>query len=335
MIYLLLQTAVELGRMSGGIGTSGDGSRSGFTGSFPVVSTGCAGGRANIAVPLAGLRAIVDRWLVEDCPGFDYGGAVVGSRMVQATLFAKSPGVLAGTVFFNTVFDALGCTVEWAKSIEDGAVLDIPTSGKVGIATVSGPAFLVLQGERVALNTLAECSGIATAAARVVRIANNARWSGRIAGTRKTTPGFRLVQKYGMMVGGMDTHRMDLSSMIMLKDNHIAAAGSIPGAISEAKQIGGFSLKVDVECSNLSDALVAADAGADVVMLDNFSPEDFREAAKNLRKAYPKLLIEGSGGLTEETVSNYFAPEADVLSFSVNRYATPLDMSLKIQPASP
>jgi nicotinate-nucleotide pyrophosphorylase (carboxylating) len=282
------------------------------------------------AVPLAGLGAMVDAWLMEDCPSFDYGGAVVGRRPVRAVLYAKSSGMLAGAVFFNRVFAALGCSVFWEAGYRDGSWLELPRTGRLPLATVTGPANLVLQGERVALNALAECSGIATAAARVATAAAAAEWGGRLAGTRKTTPGFRLVQKYGMMVGGMDTHRMDLSSMIMLKDNHIAAAGSIVEAVRAAKAVGGFALKIDVECGDFETAQIAAGAGADVVMLDNFAAEEFRNAAKRLRGEFPQLVIEGSGGLTEDTVSSYMCPEADVLSFSINRYATPLDISLKI-----
>lgn len=288
------------------------------------------GAQSTASIPLAGLDALVELWLTEDCPAFDYGGAVVGQKPVRAVLFAKSPGMLAGSVFFDRVFTRLGCAVAWEAGFVDGATLALPPSGKLPIAIVTGPANLVLQGERVALNSLAECSGIATAAARMTAAAREAGWAGRLAGTRKTTPGFRLVQKYGMMVGGMDTHRMDLSSMIMLKDNHIAAAGSIPAAICAAKAVGGFSLKVDVECGDLETARIAAGAGASVVMLDNFSAADFCATAKILRAEFPHLIIEGSGGLTESTLSDYMCPEADVLSFSVNRYASSLDMSLKI-----
>jgi nicotinate-nucleotide pyrophosphorylase (carboxylating) len=285
------------------------------------------------AVPAAQLAALVDGWLLEDCPGFDYGGAVVGDRVVRAVLYAKADGVLAGRVFFDRVFAVLGCAVEWRDGCGDGVEVLLPErGGRLAVATVTGPAHLVLQGERVALNALAECSGVATAAARVVAVARARGWRGRVAGTRKTTPGFRLVQKYGMMVGGMDPHRMDLSSMIMLKDNHVAAAGSVAEAVRAAKGVGGFSLKVDVECGDVEAACVAAEAGADVVMLDNFAPDAFCRGAKLLRAQFARLTIEGSGGLTEETIGEYMCDEADVLSFSINRYATPLDMSLKIQP---
>jgi nicotinate-nucleotide pyrophosphorylase (carboxylating) len=284
-------------------------------------------------VPTAGLAKMVDHWLEEDCSGFDYGAGVVGSGNATAFLFAKSTGIVAGRVFFDAVFNRLGCEVTWSLAYQEGSVVD-PTAfprRRIKVAVVTGPVRLILQGERIALNALAECSGIATAAARFVAIAKAAHWNGVLAGTRKTTPGFRLVQKYGMLIGGMDTHRMDLSSMIMLKDNHIAAAGSIRAAVVAARAIGGFSLKIDVECSTLAQAIEAADAGGDIVMLDNFDPAVFRETATTLRVRYPGLIIEGSGGLSEATISQFFCNAADVLSFSINRYAAPMDFSLKIQ----
>ncbi|KAJ3087067.1 hypothetical protein HK102_011888 [Quaeritorhiza haematococci] len=143
-------------------------------------------------------------------------------------------------------------------------------------------------------------------------------WKGMIAGTRKTTPGFRLVEKYAMLVGGIDTHRMDLSSMIMLKDNHIWATGSITQAVQNARKAGGFSIKIEVECQSEEEANEAIAAGADIVMLDNFDGAKLHVAAKNLRNKWEggvvtstgrrTFLVEGSGGLTEENVVDYFSP---------------------------
>lgn len=287
------------------------------------------------AVPLAQLRKSVAAWLEEDCPSFDYAAAVVGSEQRSAQLYVKSSGVIAGIVFFESVFDHLGCNVQWSSDISDGTRIDVSAAGrdgKVPIAVVTGPVRCILQGERVALNAMAECCAIATAAAEISALVTEVGWKGRVAGTRKTTPGFRLVQKYGMIAGGMDSHRMDLSSMIMLKDNHIAAAGSITSAVAAARKLGGFSLKIDVECGSLKDAREAASAGADIVMLDNFSASAFRATAVTLKKEFPEVTIEGSGGLNKETMSKYMIQEADVLSFSVNRHVDAFDMSLKVVP---
>ncbi len=119
--------------------------------------------------------------------------------------------------------------------------------GRTVCATVTGPVRGILLGERVGLNILARCSGIATRTRDVVATVRAAGYRGLLAGTRKTTPGFRLVEKYGMLVGGADTHRMDLSAMVMLKDNHVWSRGSIADAVAAAKAVAGFSMRVDVE----------------------------------------------------------------------------------------
>ena len=126
-------------------------------------------------------------------------------------------------------------------------------------------------------------SSSATKARAMQNIVEQKKWRGRVAGTRKTTPGFRIVEKYALLVGGCDGHRMDLSSMIMLKDNHVKSTGSITAAVHKARAVGGFALKIEVECSSLNDALEAAKAGADVVMLDNLSPTALAVCVKQLR----------------------------------------------------
>merc|ERR1712232_1073811 len=134
--------------------------------------------------------------------------------------------------------------------------------------------------------------------------------------TRKVTPGFRLVQKYAVLVGGCDSHRMDLSSMIMLKDNAIDSCGSITNAVKKARQLGGFSLKIEVECRNLEEAIEAGNSNADVIMLDNFTPENAIIVSKEIKTKFPHILIEVSGGITEDTAINYMGPHIDILSTS-------------------
>jgi nicotinate-nucleotide pyrophosphorylase (carboxylating) len=167
-------------------------------------------------------KSQITEWLREDTPSFDYGGFVVGNETRTATLFCKSPGVLAGVPFFDEVFAQCDCKVEWVS--KEGSFVD-PKSSKISVARVTGPTRKLLLGERVALNTLARCSGVATRSKEMLELVRKAGYMGVLAGTRKTTPGFRLVEKYGMLVGGVDGHRHDLSSMIMLKDNHIWARG--------------------------------------------------------------------------------------------------------------
>lgn len=166
----------------------------------------------------------VRNWLREDTPSFDYGGVVVGDREETAVLLCKSSGVLSGVPFFNAVFSELHCDVTWHAS--EGDLLKPIRK----VATVTGSARNLLLAERVALNCLTRASGVATVSRRYADIAKDNGWTGSIAGTRKTTPGFRLVEKYSLLVGGVSMHRYDLSSMIMLKDNHIWSAGSIKQA---------------------------------------------------------------------------------------------------------
>lgn len=180
-------------------------------------------------------------------------------------------------------------------------------------------------------------------------------WQGTLAGTRKTTPGFRVVEKYGILVGGADPHRHDLSHMTMLKDNHVWAcannraaadggvadpssesiAAAIPRAVLAAKSSGGFATKVEVECRSVEEANAAIGAGADVVMLDNFTPEGVREAARLLKQEWAgkqrSFLIEVSGGLTESNAAAYTCPDVDILSTSSIHQGTGIvDFSLKV-----
>ncbi|KAF4123069.1 nicotinate-nucleotide pyrophosphorylase (carboxylating) [Geosmithia morbida] len=250
----------------------------------------------------------VTAWLAEDTPSFDYGGFVVGEGERTATLWGKSAGVIAGRPFFDEVFAQCGCEVEWRAA--EGSEVDLMAEegGKKALATVRGPVRGILLGERVALNTLARCSGIATRSRELVSLLREAGYRGTLAGTRKTTPGFRLVEKYGMLVGGADAHRMDLSAMVMLKDNHVWSRGSIADAVAAAKSVAGFSVKIEVEVQSEKEADEAIDAGADVVMLDNFGPQEVRTAAASIRERWAgkkNFLLEVSGGLRADNVEPY------------------------------
>jgi len=272
----------------------------------------------------------VTAWLAEDTPSFDYGGYVVGDVHREAFLFGKGKqaAVLAGSPFFTEVFTQLGCQVEW--HMKEGDTFE-PVKH---VATVRGKARHLLLGERVALNMLARCSGIATKSKRIKDLARGYGYKGIVAGTRKTTPGFRLVEKYGMLVGGIDTHRYDLSSMIMLKDNHIWSSGSITAAIQQARAVGGFSLLIDVEVGSEAEADEAIDAGADIVMLDNIEGNDLVDVTRRLKEKWSgkKFLFETSGNITETNLQERAINEIDILSTSVvHQSVQHIDFSLKIQ----
>lgn len=284
-------------------------------------------------LPPPQIESIVHVWLQDDMPShFDVGGHVVGNEIKTAQLLMKSPGVLAGLPFFEKVFDVCGgCTIRWEDVSQEGTMLDASSSNKILLATISGPVSHLLRGERTALNTLSRCSGVATLGYQCKQIANAHNWEGMVAGTRKTTPGFRLVEKYGLLVGGCATHRLDLSQMVMLKDNHIWSAGSITNAVKKALKIAGFTQKVEVECQSLEEAMEAADAGAHIVMLDNFEPKCLKLNAATLKAKYPHLIVEASGGITMETMSDYFDDNVDVISQGkLTQGYDCVDFSLKI-----
>jgi nicotinate-nucleotide pyrophosphorylase len=301
----------------------------------------------------ASWKTQITAWLAEDTPSFDVGGFVVGDELRTATLWGKSSGILAGIPFFNEVFAQCGCTVEWHS--REGSHIETHHGGKMALATVRGPARGLLEGERVALNILARCSGIASMSRRLLVNLRSAGYKGILAGTRKTTPGFRLVEKYGMLVGGADTHRMDLSTMTMLKDNHVWSRGSITKAVHAAKAAGGFSVKVEVEVQSEEEADEAIAAGADVVMLDNFTGDGVKVAARSLKEKWKgkrEFLLEVSGGLTEDNAERYICngrfltsytrrngvgcpltlfPDVDILSTSsIHQGVRHIDFSLKI-----
>ncbi|XP_018606401.1 nicotinate-nucleotide pyrophosphorylase [carboxylating]-like [Scleropages formosus] len=280
-------------------------------------------------IPPQTLTKLVREWLAEDTPNFDPAGLCVGSQEVRAVLLCKTPGsVLAGCPFFGAVFAELGCSVEWLRCEGHKFGSDAVTKA----AIVKGSARCVLLGERPALNCLARTSGIATRCGQFTDLARSAGWTGQLAGTRKTTPGFRLVEKYAMLVGGVSTHRHDLSGMVMLKDNHIWTSGSITQALKNARSVCGFSSKIEVECGSKEEAREAAAAGADIIMLDNFSPETLHSAALSLKQEFPSVLIEGSGGVTPQSLPLYFSPHVDILSLGCITQGCPtVDFSLKIE----
>ncbi|KDR83927.1 hypothetical protein GALMADRAFT_54524 [Galerina marginata CBS 339.88] len=270
-------------------------------------------------------------WLAEDTPSFDYGGYVVGEVLREAFLLGKGSqtAVLAGSPFVTEIFTQLGCEVEW--HVTEGNTFE-PVKH---VATVRGKARFLLLGERIALNLLARCSGIATKSKRIKDLARGYGFTGTIAGTRKTTPGFRLVEKYGMIVGGIDPHRHDLSSMIMLKDNHIWSSGSITAAIQQAREVGGFSLLLDVEVGSEAEADEAIEAGADIIMLDNIEGAELVSVARALKEKWNgqrKFLFETSGNITEANLQERAINEIDILSTSVvHQSVQHIDFSLKIQ----
>ncbi|KAI5960129.1 BNA6 [Candida pseudojiufengensis] len=279
----------------------------------------------------------ITAFLSEDVPSFDFGGFVVGSKEETGSLYMKQEGLICGIPFAAEVFKQCNLQVKWnyeEKTYVTQEQLN-KNNGKIVVATVSGQARNILLAERTALNLLARASGIATQSYITKKLADENGYTGLIAGTRKTTPGLRLIEKYAMLVGGVDTHRYDLSSMVMLKDNHIASTGSITQAVAKAKTVCGFAVKIEVEVSSEQDAREAIDAGADVIMLDNFKGEELRKVAQSLKKHYKgsdkSFLLECSGGLTLQNLSSYLCNDIDIYSTSsIHQGTSIVDYSLKI-----
>jgi len=271
----------------------------------------------------------VKEWLAQDCPSYDIGGFVVGDKVETATLYMKSSGVLCGITYANGLIEYMGLSVQWNSDYNEGDYIEV--TSKISIGVITGKVKDILHIERTILNITSRASGVATIARESVNIANANGWHGFVAGTRKTTPGFRNVEKYALIVGGAATHRMDLSQMVMLKDNHIWSCGSITNAVKKAKSAAGFSMKIEVECQSLAEALEACSAGSDIVMLDNMEADVLKEAAKQIKELYPHVLIEASGGITKDTMSKYMSPQVDIISRGALTQGYPcLDFSLKI-----
>lgn len=286
-------------------------------------------------LPISGeWKTDVTRWLSEDVPSFDYGGFVVGNDSKTASLYCKSSGKLCGVPFANEVFKQ--CELEYEWLVKEGEFISITKPGdKVVVCKVKGEAKNILLAERTALNLLARASGIATQSNKIITLAQKAGYTGIIAGTRKTTPGLRRLEKYSMLVGGCDQHRYDLSSMVMLKDNHIWSTGSISNAVKAAKSVAGFSIKVEVEVSSLKDAQEAIESGADIIMLDNFTGIELQKVATQLKQQYEgskyDFLLECSGGLNVDNISGFLCNAIDVYSTSsIHQGCSIVDFSLKI-----
>lgn len=275
-------------------------------------------------------------YLNEDVPSFDFGGYVVGNKAETASLYMKQEGLICGVPFASEVFKECKLQVEWVRKEGEYVSSDEikAAGGKIVIATVKGAANHILLAERTALNLLARASGIATQSYITKKLAVESGYKGIIAGTRKTTPGLRHVEKYAMLIGGVDTHRYDLSSMVMLKDNHITSTGSITKAVEAARGVCGFAIKIEVEVSSEKDACEAIEAGADVIMLDNFSGDTLQASARRLKDSYGgkrEFLIECSGGLTLDNLKDFLCNDVDIYSTSsIHQGCKIVDFSLKI-----
>lgn len=261
--------------------------------------------------------------LAEDISNEDVTTNAVMPEYKKGTvdLICKQEGVICGLGVFARAFTLLDPATEVKLFKEDG---DEVKKGEL-LATVTGDIRVLLSGERTALNYLQRMSGIATATRRVVKLLEGCKT--RLLDTRKTTPNMRIFEKYAVKVGGGVNHRYNLSDGILLKDNHIGAAGSIAAAVKAAREYAPFVRKVEVEVENLDMCRQALDAGADIIMLDNMSVEDMSAAVKMIGG---RAVTEISGNVTAQTIPSIKKVGADfVSSGAITHSSGILDLSLK------
>lgn len=242
-------------------------------------------------------------------------------KLGTVQLICKQDGVIAGLEIFKRVFELLDRETVTKLYFKDG---DKVKKGDL-LGEVEGDIRVLLSGERTALNYLQRMSGIATYTNNMVKLLEGS--SVKLLDTRKTTPNMRIFEKYAVKVGGGNNHRYNLSDGILLKDNHIDAAGGVANAIKMAKEYAPFVRKIEVEVENLDMLKEALDAGADIIMLDNMTPEMMKEAVKLTRG---KAVTECSGNITKENIQTIIDTGVDYVSSGALTHSAPiLDVSLK------
>lgn len=244
-------------------------------------------------------------------------------KLGEVSLIAKEDGIIAGLSIFERVFTMLDAqtVVDFQDGVRDGAHV---TKGQV-MAVVRGDIRVLLSGERTALNYLQRLSGIATYTSQVAKLLEGSHT--KLLDTRKTTPGMRIFEKYAVRVGGGNNHRYNLSDGVLLKDNHIDAAGGVANAIKMAKEYAPFVRKIEVETESLEMVKEAVEAGADIIMLDNMTPEQMKEAIDVIDG---RAETECSGNITKKNIKTITALGVDYVSSGALTHSAPiLDISLK------
>ena len=266
---------------------------------------------------------LIEEALREDISSEDVTTNSVMKEAVQGEveLLCKQDGIVAGLDVFERVFHLLDANTNVEFFCKDGEEVK---NGQL-MAKVTGDIRVLLSGERVALNYLQRMSGIATYTKSVAKLLEGTKT--KLLDTRKTTPNMRIFEKYAVRVGGGFNHRYNLSDGVLLKDNHIGAAGSVTKAVQMAKEYAPFVRKIEVEVENLEMVKEAVEAGADIIMLDNMSPEDMKRAIELIDG---RAETECSGNVTKENIGNVTAVGVDYISSGALTHSAPiLDISLK------
>jgi nicotinate-nucleotide pyrophosphorylase (carboxylating) len=269
--------------------------------------------------------------LIEAALAEDIGRGDVTTRLTvppdlraTAAIVAKQDGVLAGAPLVDRVFAALGAHgVRITHHAADGAAF----TAKTALASLEGPAADLLVGERVALNFVQQLSGVATLTRRYVDAVRGTK--ARVVDTRKTTPGLRVLEKYAVRMGGGANHRLGLDDGVLIKDNHITAAGGVAAAVRAARAGAPHTLRIQVECAAPAQVDEALGAGADAVLLDNMSVEQIAAAVRHIAG---RALIEASGGVTLSSIRAIAETGVDLISVGALTHSAPaIDLSMKIR----
>jgi len=247
--------------------------------------------------------------------------------VVEAEIIAKEKGVLAGVEEALTFLETFG--LQSRALSEDGSKIN----ERKKVLHIEGDAATLLSIERTLLNLLSRMSGIATATNRLAEKIRRAGYKTRVACTRKTAPGLSYFDKKAVMIGGADAHRGGLDDMVLIKDDHIAVAGSVKEAVRRVREKVSFSKRIEVEVTSVKDALEVAGAGIDIIMLDNFTPKETQDAINLLKKKglRDRVLIEASGGITEQNILEYAAAGVNIVSLGeITQSVKALDLGLEV-----
>lgn len=278
-------------------------------------------------------RFIIERklkeFLEEDCNFKDVTSSIISNDAeISAKILVKSQGYISGLEELKILFNLLNISSEFLK--RDGQYVE---SGDI-VVNLKGKVKDILLGERIGLNLITHMSAITSITRKYINIIKDSGKSVKIACTRKTMPGLRIFDKKAVEVAGGDTHRFNLDDMILLKDTHLKYYnGDVAKLLKDTRKIASFTKKIEIEIEKVEDVLIAAKNGADIIMLDNFTPDEVEDAISllknnNLRN---KLIIEVSGGINEENLLDYVIAEPDIISLGLitQKYTQFIDFSLR------
>jgi len=264
------------------------------------------------------------RFLDEDVGNGDITSKLLQKKRIRAKIITREETVVAGTKFAKYIFSLKKCRTQILK--KDGSVSKVNQT----ILEINGNARDVLTCERTVLNLLSRMCGIATQTNNLKKQIKSAGSKSKVFATRKTAPGLRFFDKEAVKIGGGEKHRMTLNEMIMIKDNHLAVGKSIEDILEKAKKTGG---KIEIEVESQKDAILCAKLGADIIMLDNFSPDRIKKTIKKLTelRLRNKVILEASGRINSKNIARYAKTNVDMISVgSVTNSVDGIDLSLEI-----